>query len=284
MPKCPTPKRKIALAICAVSVVSSGSISADEEVALEEVLVTAQKRKQSVQQIPISISAFSGETLRSAQLETAKELALITPGMSGNSPDSYLDAINIRGISSNSYGLAAESAVGIYANGIYLGRAGGAITSYFDIERVEVLKGPQGTLFGRNASAGAISLHTNKALFDDFGGRLDVGVGTDGYLTATGVINAPITENLASRLAVYRRKVDGYFENVTTNERIGDEDITASRLSFAYKTERITADLVLDYEDRLNPTVVDREIDSSIGKRDIRSEKSKKVLRDQGEV
>ncbi|WP_339674248.1 TonB-dependent receptor [Dasania marina] len=276
-------ENKLAIAVCATSAMLCGAVNADAW-KLEEVLVTAQKREQSSQDIPISISAFNGELMRSAQLDNAKELALVTPGVSGNSADSYLDAINIRGISSNSYGLAAESSVGIYANGVYLGRAGGAVTSYFDIDRVEILKGPQGTLFGRNASAGAISLHTNKAVIDEFSGRVDVGVGSDGYFTTTGVLNTPLSDNLASRMAIYRREVDGYFENVTTGERIGDEKVTAGRLSFTFKTESVTANLAMDYEDRLNPTVVDRAIDSSIARNEIRSEQSKDTLKDQGEV
>lgn len=276
-------KTKISLAVAAASIVSCGAV-AEERKQLEEVIVSAQKREQSTQKVPASISAYSGNYLRTAQLENAKELALLTPGVSGNSPDSYLDAINIRGISSNAFGVAAEPAVGLYSNGIYLGRAGGAVTSYFDIERVEILKGPQGTLLGRNASAGAISVHTNKANFDGVKGRLDTAVGNDGYLMATGVLNVPLTENLATRVALYHREVDGYFENLETNQPIGDEDVTAGRVSFAYATERVSADLVLEYEDRLNPPVVDRQIDDSISDHQLRSEKSNGILRDQGEV
>ena len=276
-------KNKIAVAVAtASSLICGAACAADWQI--EEVMVTAQKREQSVQDIPVSVSAFSGDMMKNAQFDNAKEIALLTPGVSGNSPDSYLDTINIRGISTNSFGLAAESAIGLYSDGVYIGRTGGAVTSFFDIDRVEVVKGPQGTLFGRNASAGAISIHTKKAVVGEFSGSLDVGVGSDGYQTYTGVLNTPLSENLASRLAIYHREVDGYIDNVWTGERIGDEKADAARLSFTHQTESTTSTLTMEYEDRLAPPAIDRADSNLYDDDEIASEQSKKVLKDDGEV
>jgi len=231
---------------------------------LEEVVVTAQKREQSLQEVPISVSAFSGEFIESTKMANAKQLALLTPGVYGNTDDSFLDTINIRGISTNDFGVGAEPSVGLYQDGVYLGRTGSAVTSFYDIERVEVIKGPQGTLFGRNASAGAISIITAKPE-PEFGGKIRVGAGEDGYGELEGVINQPLSSKLYSRVAIYGIQEDGWVKNREDGKTIGDTDNTAGRVSLAYEDTGFTATLGLEYEDREGTPSVYRAFDPSGG-------------------
>ena len=162
-------KSLLSVAVAAASL-NAGVVAAAQ---IEEIIVTTQKRAQSLQDVPISVSAFSGSFIEKAQIADAKAMAMLTPGVSGDTDDSFLDAMNVRGISTNDFGVGAEASIGVYQDGIYLGRTGGALSSFFDLEMVEVIKGPQGTLFGRNASAGAISITTAKPT-DDQSGSVDL--------------------------------------------------------------------------------------------------------------
>ncbi|GAB3111583.1 TonB-dependent receptor [Aestuariicella hydrocarbonica] len=295
-------RHSLALAVSGVmSMGATGVIAQEKSWAIEEVTVTAQKREQSLQDVPISVSAFSGEMMKDAQIEDSKQLAVLTPGMSGDSNDSFMDSINIRGISTNGFGIGAEPSIGIYNNGVYLGRTGAAVTSLYDMERVEVVKGPQGTLFGRNASAGAISMHTRKA-DSELGGSVNLGLGQDGYREFTGVVNVPMTDTLNSRFAMYHRQQDDWVTNLTDGGKIGGEEVTAVRASFAYTGDNLSADLVLEYEDReVAPTIyrayddgtefstrlglLDASLTNIGGKEDeIRSDVASNELKDEGEV
>ncbi len=300
--KKPSRFKRHSLTIAVSSAIAlSGSFANAEEGswAIEEVTVTAQKREQTLQEVPITVSAFSGEMMKDAQIDDSKQLAVLTPGMSGNSNDSFMDSINIRGISTNGFGIGAEPSVGTYLNGVYLGRTGAAVTSLFDMERVEVVKGPQGTLFGRNASAGAISMHTAKP-DSEFGSSVDISIGEDGYQEFTGVLNAPLTENLNSRFAIYQREQDDYIKNVTDGGKIGGEDVLAARATFAYEGDSFSGNLVLEYEDReVAPTIYRAYDDGSdistglgmaglnsinVGKDEIRSDIPSNEHIDEGEV
>lgn len=249
---CRPPSPRLRRQLLAAAVATAISATATHAAVIEEVLVTAQKREQSVQDIPITVSAFTGSFIDSAQITDAKELALLTPGVAGNSDDSFLDTINIRGISTNDFGVGAEPSVGVYQNGIYLGRTGGALSSFFDIERVEVVKGPQGTLFGRNASAGAITIHTNRPSAEQ-GGSMDVGIGQDGYVDATVVLNVPISDEWSSRLALHRENKDGWVDNGTTGETVGELEVNAARFTLQHQNELVTTLLTVEHEDRLLP-------------------------------
>ncbi len=293
-------RHSLTLAVSSAIALSGSFANAEEgSWAIEEITVTAQKREQTLQEVPITVSAFSGEMMKDAQIDDSKQLAVLTPGMSGNSNDSFMDSINIRGISTNGFGIGAEPSVGTYLNGVYLGRTGAAVTSLFDMERVEVVKGPQGTLFGRNASAGAISMHTAKP-DSEFGGSVDISIGEDGYQEFTGVLNAPLTENLSSRFAIYQREQDDYIKNLTDGGKLGGEDVLAARATFAYEGDSFSGNLVLEYEDReVAPTIYRAYDDGSdistglgmaglnspnVGKDEIRSDIPSDEQVDEGEV
>ncbi|MDG1814338.1 MAG: TonB-dependent receptor [Porticoccaceae bacterium] len=250
-------RKTLLSAAVAAAALSAGKLSA---VQIEEIIVTTQKREQSLQDVPISVSAFTGSFMEKAQISDAKQVASLTPGVSGDTDDSFLDSMNVRGISTNDFGVGAEPSIGLYQDGIYLGRTGGAVSSFFDIEMVEVVKGPQGTLFGRNASSGAISITTVKPK-DEFGGSIDVGLGQDGYGEVTAMVNTPINDQFSSRLAVYHQQQDGWVTNINDGGQVGAVENTAARFTLAFENENITSSLTLEYEDRQAPPTIYQAFD-----------------------
>lgn len=250
-------RKTLLSAAVATATLGAGQLSA---VQIEEIIVTTQKREQSLQDVPISVSAFTGSFMEKAQISDAKQVASLTPGVSGDTDDSFLDSMNVRGISTNDFGVGAEPSIGLYQNGIYLGRTGGAVSSFFDIEMVEVVKGPQGTLFGRNASSGAISITTVKPK-DEFGGSIDVGLGQDGYGEVTAIVNTPINDQFSSRLAVYHQQQDGWVTNIADGGQVGAVENTAARYTLAFENENITSALTLEYEDRQAPPTIYQAFD-----------------------
>jgi iron complex outermembrane receptor protein len=125
---------------------------------LEEVFVSAQKRDQSLMDVLLSISAFSGSKLRDIGALDVKDIVTRTPGLAGFSKDSFIDSISVRGISTNDFGVGGDPSIAIFQNGVYSGRSREALGALSDVERVEVLRGPQGVLFGRTATSGAIQV------------------------------------------------------------------------------------------------------------------------------
>ena len=140
----------------------SAQAPAEEVVGLEEIVITAQKRQQSLQDVPLSVSAFSGDMLKDGRMLDVRAIVGFTPGFSGNTEDGFTDALSMRGISTNDFGIGGDPSVAMFVDGFWAGRTGGVMTAMYDIERTEVVKGPQGTLFGRNSIAGAVSVITKK--------------------------------------------------------------------------------------------------------------------------
>lgn len=202
--------------VTAVSAAITASAIAAPVVAqgLEEVVVTATKRSESVMDVPLAITAISGEMIRETNLDDIKDLVAYTPGVTGNSKDSFIDLITVRGILTNDFGIGGDPSVGLYKNGLYQGRNGSAVTSLYDIASAEVLRGPQGFLFGRGAISGAMNIHTVKPTTEAMEGYVQVDAGERGRLAVEGAINIPVGDNLAFRLAGYHSEEDGYVKNV----------------------------------------------------------------------
>jgi iron complex outermembrane receptor protein len=202
-----------------------------------EILVTAQRRVEPIQSTPIAISVLGEQDIVSRRLDDIKDLVTFTPGFSGNSDDSFIDSLAIRGIVSNDYGIGGDPSVGIFKDGVYQGRTGSAVTSLFDIERAEALRGPQGFLFGRNAISGAINVVTNKPILDRVEGHVYLGYGEVDRLEAQAAINVPLGAHWAARVAGYHLGSDGWIDNAFTpdrNDRLMGEDKNALRASLLY--------------------------------------------------
>ena len=156
---------------------------------LEEIVVTARKREENLQDTPIAVSAFTGDALDFRGVTEIGKLDQFVPNLVLNESTTYSNVTNaavyIRGIGQNDFTPVIDPGVGIYVDGVYLGRSVGAVLDIVDVDRVEVLRGPQGTLFGRNTIGGAISLSSKKP-GREFGGKVDVKYGTDDRFNVRG--------------------------------------------------------------------------------------------------
>jgi outer membrane receptor protein involved in Fe transport len=201
---------------------------------LEEVVVTAQKREESLQDVPIAVSAVSGEAMRANNISTMQQLSATVPNF--YVAESFVgDAIYIRGVGSGQNNLGFEQAVGQVVDGFFYGRSRFSRISFLDLERVEVLKGPQGALLGKNTTAGAVNITTAKPT-DEFEAWISptYEFEADEGLKLEGAISGPLTDNLRARLALSYIDRDGYIKNTTTgDDDVGVEDLVG-RLSLAW--------------------------------------------------
>jgi len=235
--------------IVATTGVVQGQQSSDT-VAIEEIVVTAQKREESLQDVPISVSAYSAEFLERARIQDVKDLIELTPGVSGRTKDSYIDYVSVRGIITNDFGIGGDPSVGIYKDGVYQGRNGMVMTSFYDLDRVEVLKGPQGLLFGRNAASGAMSILTARPNTDDLEGYVRAGAGERSHYELEGAVNIPLNDSWALRFAGFHAEEDGYTKNVEGGDDLIDYDRTAGRAMLGYEGDRLSGFFMAEYEDR----------------------------------
>ena len=190
--------------------------------------------------------------MREANLDDVKDLVLYTPGVTGNSKDSFIDTLSIRGIITNDFGVGGDPSISIFKNNLYQGRNGAVVTSLYDMDRAEILRGPQGFLFGRNSIAGGISVHTRKPEFERTDAYVEVDVAERGHVVAEGAVNVPASDSLAFRLAGYSSQEDGYVNNLFypgRNKEI-EHDKYGVRFSTRYKGESAEANFMVEYEDR----------------------------------
>jgi iron complex outermembrane receptor protein len=253
--------KPIAAAV-ATALASSAPAMAEQATVIEEMVVTATKRDESAQEVPLAITALSGEFTRSSNINDVKDLVVFSPGVSGNSQDSFIDAISVRGIRTQDFGVGGDPSAAFFKNDLYEGRNGSAVTSLFDMERAEILRGPQGFLFGRNSIGGAFSVHTAKAeIADRASGYVDVDIGERDHLVVEGAVNLPINDRFAMRLAGYSSNEDGFVKNRFNDEKLIEHEKYALRWSTAFATDRLSLDTMVEYEDREQSGSVYRAID-----------------------
>lgn len=217
---------------------------------IEEIIVTAQKREQAAQDVPIALTAYSGEFLEELGLRELDELSDFVPGLQVQLQSPNNPGFVIRGITSDSGSSQQEARVSVFIDGVPASRARGAVAELFDIERVEVLKGPQGTLFGRGAQIGAVSIITRKPTTDDVEVSGRVGFGNYEARTFEGAVNVPLADNAAVRLAAIKRERDGYIENIGSDEALNGVSVTAFRGSFLIAgSDRFELTGVLNYQE-----------------------------------
>ena len=182
--------------------------------ALEEIVVTATKRVQSLQDVPIAVNAFNADTIEVAGINNAGDLAILTPALNINvNTNPFAARMIIRGVGTAQTDPALEPSVGLFIDGVYLGRTGLGMSDLTDIERIEVLQGPQGTLYGKNTNAGAISVITKKPNFEESEGYVEASVGNYSMSKLTASASGPLTQNLAYRLSGNINQRDGYYDN-----------------------------------------------------------------------
>ena len=214
-----------ALAICTLSIATSKSLAQ-----LEEVVVTAQKKQENLQDVAIAVSAFSADTLRNAGIQNMTDVTAMTPGFSISNYNPTTPAPYIRGVGTNSSSVGDDASVGVFIDEVYAGRAGAFDADMFDVSRVEVLRGPQGTLYGRNVAGGAMNIITNNPT-DELEGRAEVTLGDYDLVALAGVLSGPLSANgnVRARLAISSRQRDGWVTNVTNGNELRDEDNVSAR-------------------------------------------------------
>lgn len=227
-----------------------------------EIVVTAQKRAENLQDVPVSIAAFSSETLAAANIDEVEELSALTPNFSVNKATaSAAVRINIRGVGASG-NTATEPSVAVFLDGIYVPRAGSTIATFLDIDGVEVLRGPQGTLFGRNASVGALSLRTAQPEFT-FSGEVTGEVGNADRYRLAGHVNLPLNDKVAVRLAAAGSWFDGFWFNEYDGMRYGQQDDAALRGSVKAELGNLEWIVRADYTKISGDGVTDSDFDAS---------------------
>ena len=206
---------KVALS-AAVASLSMAGLGQEMEFGLEEVVVTAQKRTESLQDVPISVTAISGELIQDASIRSFNELSAYVPNFTV-SENAVNTIISMRGISIGA-NQSFEQSVGMFVDGIHYGRSRQARLGLFDLEQVEVLRGPQGILFGKNTLAGAINIRTAAPIVGEgLSGRVAASFETDNGEYFEGHVSGSLTDNFAMRLAIMDRSIDGYNDNNAPN-------------------------------------------------------------------
>lgn len=205
----------------AVSVVSAGVNSA----VLEEIIVSAQKRDENIKDVPISIEVLTGDSLNTTKIDSTEDLALSVPSINfikGFSPSA--SSFGIRGLSTFNLEGGLQPSVALVIDGVPVTRATEFLTQLGDVQRIEVLRGPQGTLFGRNATAGAISIVRNEPS-SQFEAQLEVSATDDNEYIARGMVSGPLTENVNGRMVGFYKSLDDFIQNdhPTTDDLGGEE-------------------------------------------------------------
>lgn len=217
----------IALALVAANVSApSNAQSSDAEQAqsggmLEEVIVTARKREESLQEAPVAVTAISGEGLRQAGIANITELTNSVPSLQINKGQA--NQIFIRGVGQRASTLKVDPAVGVYVDGIFMPRSDGQFLDALDIESVQVLRGPQGTLFGKNNTGGALVFGLTKPN-DTLGGSVSATLGNYGSRILNASLNVPVTDNFYTRISYSSNKDDGYVKDVGQNQTNNSND------------------------------------------------------------
>ncbi len=211
------------LASAIILAIAGADVIADE-FTLEEIVVTATKRSQNLQDVPVAVNAFSAETIQDAGINDATDLANLTPSLDITvARDPFTSRLAIRGIGTAQNDPALEPSVGMFADGVFLGRSGLGMSDLTDIERIEVLQGPQGTLYGKNTNAGAISVITKRPNLEEFEGYAQFSVGNYGMQKATLAASGPLSDTVAYRVSGSTHQRDGFYDNTGTSDP-GDAD------------------------------------------------------------
>ncbi|MGO4259711.1 TonB-dependent receptor domain-containing protein [Lysobacter sp. TAB13] len=215
---------------------------------LDTIVVTAQKKVENIQKVPIAISAFGGKDLGDRRIETGGDLVTATPNVTFSKTNFASYNFQIRGIGTQALSVTTDPAVAVSFNSTPMIRNRLFEQEYLDVERVEVLRGPQGTLYGRNATAGVVNMIPNLANPDGFEANVKGEIGNYNTRRVNGMLNVPLSDTFAFRVATQYTKRDGYDENTVTNRNVNDRDLLSVRTSFAFKpSDKFNASLVWEH-------------------------------------
>ncbi len=227
---------------------ASGNEGEATSFVLEEIIVTATRRAASMQDIPMSVAAYTGNILEQRGVDDVYGLQFLAPGMHLTGGPSGITKMALRGIGSDQGSIGAESGAALHRDGVYIPSTVDIRMGFFDVERVEVLKGPQGTLYGRNATGGAINI-ISKSPTKEFEGGATVTYGNYNFVETKGYVSGPlIGDKLMARVAFKTSDYDGYTPNIYNGESLDNGDFAGVRAKLRYEaTEDIRLDVTAEY-------------------------------------
>lgn len=246
-------KKRIASAVFVASSLWAAdawrNVAQAQEIYLEEVVVSAQKRDENIQDVPITLNAFTSDFISQSGARHIGDLEIYTPGLEIDTASTTQPRYYIRGIGTDDFGVGTDPSVGIYVDGVYVARSGAALMFFSDIERVEVLKGPQGTLFGRNAAAGAINVITKKP-HELTEGSVLLRAGNYNKKLIEGVFNTAVADNVFVRFNAQYNDRNGFIDNEAGGPDLGTENNKSGRASVLWEISD-TSELLWtsDYDD-----------------------------------
>ncbi len=220
----------LALSLLLVTSFPVTTVAQESDFILEEVIVTAQKREQSLQEVPVAVTALSAKDISNAEIRDIRSLQLLSPSINvTQAAAAYQTTISIRGIGTSGFNPGLEPSVGVFVDGVYRSRTGSSIGDFLDLERVEILRGPQSTLYGKNSSAGVIGYYTKKPEYQ-FSSQVQLNLGNYNQRIAAARITGPLIEDtLAFSLSANYNKRDGFIKNPAQGIKVNDRDRWAVR-------------------------------------------------------
>lgn len=231
---------------------SEESSANQPQTGIGEIVVTARKREESAQDTPISITALSGDSLAKQGVSNTSDIDTSVPNLTfqasaAQSGDKSAASIFIRGVGQTDFTLTTDPGVGLYLDGVYIARSIGSALDLLDVERIEVLRGPQGTLFGRNTIGGAISITSRQPEFDEWSGSVTGTMGRFGRFDVKGSLNIPVSDTVAATASVIRKTSNGYIERPLIGDKTGLDDLWGGRFAVrAEPTDRLRLNFAFD--------------------------------------
>ena len=239
-----------AIALLAGAATASAQQTA-QNVGLEEITVTAQRYSENLQRTPLSVTALTADALAERQVFNIRDLQAQIPGAIVSNVVGLQTAprIFLRGVGQDSATFNSDSAVGTYVDGIYIPRLYAGMFDFVDVDRIEVLRGPQGTLYGRNTSGGAIKLITKRPSLDSVAGSVEAGFGTFNQFDAKAYLTAPIVEDkLGASVSGLVRRRDGFVSQPALGKKVNNRDVTSVRGKFLFApSDALEAELIVDH-------------------------------------
>jgi len=243
----------LAFAVTGISFpVLAQNVGSGDDSLIEEIIVTATKIERSMQEVPVAVTAITGNEINDAGIKDMFDLQTNAPGLiMGQSQTTTTSNFSIRGIGTSSNNFGLESSVGLYVDGVYRSRQNSMINELVDVEAVEVLRGPQGTLFGKNTPQGAINLRTVAPSHEDSNAFVEVSGGEFGLIRLSAASNFSLSENTAMRATVFSSTRDGYVDDYNGDSNVyNDRDRFGTRLQLAYtNNDNFDARIIADYSE-----------------------------------
>ena len=239
------------LSVTIASLLAADISAQDSQPVFEEVLVTAEKRSESLQDLSQAITVLTGEDLDTRQVTSFVDLSAIAPGVNIAKNEGFKTVITIRGVGNEANQNAiANPSVSYHLDGIYVASPFALQTDFLDLERIEVLRGPQGTLFGQNSTGGAINVITTAPSMDSSFGKADLTLGDYGLVKARAAYNLPLSDTLALRASVISNKRDGFTDNLTLDQDLDDANSLSARVRVLYEpSDNFRANFTAQYFD-----------------------------------